>query len=225
MLSLIGIALLIIGSFFTSSSGSNITSSDRLIVGSAFFASCLLGLSMALRPNWLKGLLSGEKEEPKDEVHTSVIRIRSGHHPDCQGFASHKIKTKNKTYCAGCLGLAFGAVTGIILLFVYLFMPDVVNLMSSFSMIITGLIFIGFNFLVVAARNKNSFMHLISNVILVAGFFFMVVGMFQYTKSVSYGILAVIISFLLLDTRIQLSHWHHERTCVLCKDSCKVYGA
>jgi hypothetical protein len=225
MLSALGIILLIIGSSFTPSENNPITSMDRFIVGIAFIFSCLLGLSMALRPNWLKGLFAKEKEKQEEKVPSQGLRIRMGHHPECEGFASHVLKIRDKTYCAGCLGLAIGANIGILLLFLYLIMPDFVNSMSSTSMITIGLLFIMMNFLIVAARNKNSIVHVISNIILVSGFFLFVIGFFEITKSLSYGLLAVIISFLLLDTRIQLSHWHHRRTCIQCPDSCKVYGA
>lgn len=187
--------------------------------------SCLLGLSMALKPNWLRGILDKEKEEGQQRVQNLELRIRSGHHPECEGFSSHILKVGNKTYCAGCLGLAIGAIIGILLLFIYLLVPDIVNSMPYVIMIIMGLVFIMINFFNVVTRNKNSIVHVISNIILVSGFFLLVVGFFEITKSISFGLLAVIISYLLLDTRIQLSHWHHERTCIQCPDSCKVYGA
>lgn len=225
LLSATGIALLIFGSYFSSSHGGTTTQFDRRIIGIAFISSCILGLSLALKPNWLKGILNKEKEESPKRVQSPELRIRSGHHPKCEGFSSHVLRVNDNTYCAGCLGLAIGASIGILLLLQYLLVPDLFNLMPSFVMIVLGLVFIMINFAIVATRNKNSIVHVISNIILVTGFFLLVVGFFEITKSVSFGLLAVILSFLLLDTRIQLSHWHHRRTCIQCPDSCKVYGA
>ena len=87
----------------------------------------------------------------------------------------------------------------------------------------TGFIIIGLIFLKIMTMPKSASTHIISNVGLPLGFFFVVIGAFQLTGDVISGLIAVIISFLWLDTRIQISNWRHSIICKICKKECKVY--
>jgi hypothetical protein len=224
-LSASGVVLLIIGSLFISPNGGTITLFDRAIVGGAFITSCIIGFSLALKPNWIRGKLGEKGNKTKYDQDNTKPRARLGHHPDCDGFSSHVIRTNNKTLCAGCLGLAIGSFFGIVLVSFYIFIPRIIDSLQPISVIMTGLLFIGFNFIVVVIKNKSVYLHLISNVFLVVGFFFVVMGILQHSGTISLGILAVILSFLWLDTRIQLSHWYHNKICLMCDDPCKVYSS
>jgi uncharacterized membrane protein len=223
ILSVLGVALLLLGSIFSSPDPGAISESDKLIVGGAFITSCLIGFSLALRPNWIRGIIKDKKGNIQNPDSNSTKRIRIGHHPDCKGFDFHIIKTNKQTLCAGCLGLAIGSVLGIVMTFIYIFNPIIMDYIPTISMIIFGLVFIGLNFISVAIMNKNTTIHVMSNAVLVLGFFLVVMGAYGYSGKMEYGILAVIISFLWLDTRIQLSHWHHNKICYECDDLCKAY--
>jgi hypothetical protein len=226
ILSLIGILILVVAILLSYPSDDTIGLFDRMIIGGAFITSCILGLSLALKPNWIRSLKKqGNVKKARFSKITKQRRGHHGHHPDCSGFSSHVIKTKNKTYCAGCMGLAAGSILSMILIILYIIIPMDVNRMIFFLMLLFGLFFIIMNFIKVLIRGKNSILNLSSNVLLVVGFFFVVIGVFQLTGKITYGILAVILSFLWLDTRIQLSSWNHRRICNDCNDSCKVYSA
>jgi hypothetical protein len=196
------------------------------MVGGAFLTSCLIGLSLALKPNWMKGIIRSERDkEYQISDYGGPQRSRYGHHPDCQGFNLHVIKTEKRTYCAGCLGLALGSVLGIVLVCLYIFFPPIFESIPPISIILVGFTFIVFNFIVGIIRNRDQYLHIGSNIVLVMGFFFVIFGVLEQSANISLGIFAVILSFLWLDTRIQLSHWHHKNICGNCANSCKAYGA
>jgi len=90
-------------------------------------------------------------------------------------------------------------------------------------LILLGFVFIILNYTEILMPTRNAFVHVISNAFLVMGFFFIVMGVFELTGSVVAGVVGVIISFLWLDTRIQLSKWRHAVICKNCADSCKAY--
>jgi hypothetical protein len=221
-LSIIGAVLLVLVTYF-SSSDVNIALIDKLIIGGAFVTSCLFGISLALRPGWtgryskerVHGLLPEKPLEPQ--------RKRRGHHPECTRFDSHRISTKRKTYCAGCLGLALGSFISIILMILYVIAPyEFSDLVLNF-LIIIGLIIIAVAYVEIMIPKRRAYVHVVSNILLVLGFLFIIIGLFELTGSVFIGIIGVIFSFLWLDTRIQLSSWRHVVICKNCNESCKAY--
>jgi uncharacterized membrane protein len=224
--SLIGILILVIAVLFSSSERSSIDHLDRLFLGGAFITSCILGLSLALRPGWIRRINENIKGDgTRGSGDSKRTRTRIGHHPDCNGFSSHVIKINQRTLCTGCLGLALGSIISLLLIGLYIVVPLEANTEMYILLLLLGLFFIGMNFFEVIIRNKNSNLHLVSNVFLVIGFLLVVIGIFQLTAKIGYGILAVILSFLWLDTRIQLSSWNHKKICLSCEDTCKVYLA
>ena len=223
ILSMIGAVLIIVVLSFNPSDEGNIGFLDRLFVGGAFILCCLFGLSLALRPNWVRRI----RKQNRDNVHvpeSQEIKSRKGHHPDCRGFEGHTLEFNNKTLCAGCTGLALGSMISILL--TILFMGLSIDLSNSvlYIFVILGLIFIAFTFIEIVILKRTAFAHVMGNILLVIGFFLIIIGIFQLTGSSGYGILAVIFSFLWLDTRIQLSTWRHTVICENCAESCKAYS-
>jgi hypothetical protein len=72
-------------------------------------------------------------------------------------------------------------------------------------------------------RVRSASARVVTSAGLPAGFYFIIIGTLEYTGDTISGLIAVVISFLLLDTRIQISNWKHVITCKLCKNECKVY--
>ena len=93
---------------------------DKLIVASAFAVSCLLGISLAYRPGWIKRIVKHEINNVKKQQDQKTKRKYEGHHPDCLAFNTHSIRLNKKIYCAGCFGLSIGCFFCIILLIGYL---------------------------------------------------------------------------------------------------------
>lgn len=92
-------------------------------------------------------------------------------------------------------------------------------------LIMLGMVLIALNYIEIVIPARKAHLHLIFNVLLVISFFFIITGIFHLTGSVIYGLFGILISFLWLDTRIQLSNWHHFEVCKNCSETCKVFRA
>jgi hypothetical protein len=223
-LSSIGAAFIILVSWLGGAEPGSIGFVDKLIVAGAFVSSCLFGISLAVRPGWtgrfarrgIHGANPGNSER-------NTGRNRRGHHPDCEEFESHRIFTKKKTYCAGCLGLSLGSAIAILLMVLYLVIPNNLPSYVLLMFVIIGLTIVALNYIEIAMSKRNPIGHVVSNAFLVVGFFLIIVGVFQLTGNALIGILGVIVSFLWLDARIQLSHWRHSEICNGCSETCKAY--
>lgn len=223
ILSIAGAVLIAAASLLGSSNINNIQIFDKLIVGGAFIASCVFGISFAVRPNWLKRLTKRESRDVNEKQAYAAVRKRQGHHPDCVHFKSHTIIIKNKIFCAGCMGLAIGSIISIFFMIAYIVLNNEIAPNIILIFIFMGMILVGVNYIETAIPVRNTTVHIILNIFLVIGFFFVVAGIFQLTGSIIYGMFGIIISFLWLDARIQLSHVRHANICKNCSESCKVY--
>jgi len=223
LLSILGGALFLLLVLTIASGKNSIETIDRLFIGGAFILSCLFGISLALRPNWIKRY---KKQGIHGTNHQSAIttsRNRQGHHPDCKPFQSHTYTIKNNILCAGCTGLAIGSFISLFLMIIYLIFFDNIPRVALLIFIIVGMGFVALNYVEIVLHKRTAFAHVLSNSLLVIGFFFVIIGVFQLTGRVIFGILALIITFLWLDTRIQLSNWRHAETCRNCDETCKAY--
>lgn len=196
---------------------------DKSFVGGVFIASCIFGISLALYPRWFRRLTKHAAYHLNSEKSRKITRKYKGHHPDCGNFKSHTIETKNKTLCAGCLGLSIGAIISIVLTIIYMVIIREKTATGFYYVVFLGLIIIGFAYVEIMLPIRHAVVHVISNIFLVLSFFLVTISIFEITGNKIYGMLGVIISFLFLDTRIQLSNWQHARICESCSETCKVY--
>ena len=215
-----GLFILILALFNTTNTTVT-TFFDRLIIVGLATIGCLFGVSLAIRPRWYRKPLH-RNQIHYDKVKTK-IRNRIGHHPDCDSFRSHTITINNKKICSGCFGLALGAIIAIILLIIYLFLDIPLSNDIYFSFIFISFVIISIVYLEIILSKRSAIIHIISNVLLMLSFFLLTVGIFEITGNRMYGIITVILSFLWLDTRIQLSKWHHMMICYKCTENCKMY--
>jgi hypothetical protein len=224
-LSAIGAIILLFLLFFGSSDNSNLVFFDYIMVAGAFITSSLFGLSFALKPNWIKRAVEKRKgnEDVNSNQNSNITRL--GHHPDCKEFEYHVIKTQKRTICSGCTGLAIGSVISILMMIAYLIRTPAIPSNILNLLFIMGFLFIALNYIVVINPKKNSFLHMISNVFLIIGFFLIVLSVLEITGNSILAIIAVIISYLWMDTRIQISKMRHNATCRRCTKSCKAYGS
>jgi hypothetical protein len=204
-----------------------VSSTERIMVGIAFIASALFGISIAVRPGWLgrlarKGVHGADIREAR-EISEPPGRRRLGHHPDCEGFGSHRIAIRNGTYCAGCLGLSLGAIAAVILTILHTVVPYRLSGLSLYVVFFLGVGIVFSNFGEIMLRMRNPYVHVGSNAFLVIGFLLVALGVFELTGGILYGLFAILISFLWLDTRIRLSKWRHHRICESCGSDCKAY--
>ena len=223
-LSLAGTLLLVIASILSIPVKTRITSLDLIFVGFLFILSCIYGFSLAMKPNWIKG--PSTKHTAVKAGSTSknkVNRIRRGHHPVCSNFQNHTIQYNGKVSCAACLGLAIGCVISILLMVLYLIIFPSLSLTVFALMLSYGLIIIVFSYIETVIPQRTSTSHVASNILLVIGLFLVVAGVFGTSRNHLIGAFAVLLSFLWLDTRVQLSQWNHEKICRDCRNSCKAY--
>jgi hypothetical protein len=120
ILSIAAAVLLLILIFLSPLNTTTIVIHDKLFVGGMFITSCIFGISLALYPRWFRRLTKHATHHLNSEKSRKITRKYKGHHPDCGNFQGHTIETKNKTLCAGCLGLSIGSIISIILAIIYI---------------------------------------------------------------------------------------------------------
>lgn len=187
--------------------------SDTLVVGGAFIISCIFGIYAALKPDriFLKG---GSRNNRK-----SHYKMK-GHHPDCELFERHVIRISNGTLCPGCTGLALGSVISILLMSGYIVCIQEMQQFHLYIGVLLGMVCIALVYMEIVIPARNAYLHLISNVFLIISFFFIVIGTLQLTNNMTCGLIAIVISYLWLDTRVRLSEWRHSRVCTMCREPC-----
>lgn len=221
ILSIVAAFLLLVLVFFSPSNDTVIDIYNRLILGCLFVIICIFGISLAFFPRWYKRTMRIKGDSKGLKGNNKTKRKRKGHHPDCKEFKNHIIITKNKTICAGCLGLAIGSMISIVLLIVYVFL-------GSFSFnfmifVVFGLIIVFLVYFEIFSPLKNAIVHMAFNALLVIGFLLITIGVFEITGNIIFSIIAIILSFLFLVTRIQISVYNHSSICSKCKEKCKMY--
>jgi hypothetical protein len=223
LLSIIAALLLLILVYFDASKTNIIDPYDRLLIGGIVIIGCLFGISIAFYPGWYKKISKSSKNKLNKKDEKIALRKRKGHHPDCDEFKNHVVRFDSKVLCTGCLGLAIGALSSIILMIIYLAVTSEKTLMINYLLIFLGLILIAFNFIEIMLPNRHKVIHVFSNIFIIVGFLFIVIGVFEITRSKTYAIISIIFSVLWLYTRIQLSNLRHGMICSKCKEKCKMY--
>jgi len=223
ILSITAAVLLLIVAFFSNSNTASINISDKLFVGGVFIASCLFGISIAIYPGWFRRFVKQEKHSPNEKQTQKTTRRRKGHHPDCEQFQNHTLRIGNKTLCAGCLGLSIGSILSIFLMILYIVIGGKLSFTTFYFFIFLGLTIIGLVYVELMLSIRHTFLHVLSNIFLIVSFLLIVICIFEITGSKIYGAISILLSFLWLDARIQLSNWRHTLICENCGENCKMY--
>ena len=223
ILSITAAILLLTLAFFNSSNTASVDIYDKLFVGGVFITICLFGISLAIYPGWFKRFIKQEKQNPNRRQTQKAARKRKGHHPDCDQFQNHTIRINNKMFCAGCLGLSIGAILSIFLMILYIVIGNELYFTTFYFFMSLGLIIIGLVYIEIMLPIRHTIIPVISNAFLVISFLLIVVCIFEITGNKIYGAVSMLLSFLWLDTRIQLSYWQHSLICNNCTEQCKMY--
>ena len=195
---------------------------DKIIVGSFLIGSCILGISLAFYPGWFKRCFTKNHDSSVGSSQKKNISFR-GHHPNCSEFVSHTITIGKRKYCAGCLGLSIGALLALLLIVSYLSFFQIQSIIIIQVMFLLGIVFLYGSYLETIYHMKNPIYHMISNILLVFSFILLCISILEITGNSIYGLLTILLSFLLLTTRIQLSQWKHTEICRSCEKHCKQY--
>jgi len=221
-LSIIAAILLLVLAFFNPSENVEISAYDKILIVGLFIIICIFGISLAFFPGWHKQFLKNKNTNSQAQHNKKTSRKRKGHHPDCTQFKNHVLPLKNKTLCAGCLGLALGSIFTIFLGIIYIFFVNK-SLIIFRYLIFLGFFLISMAYLEIFLPKRNSIIHIIANAFLIAGFFIISISIFETSGRIIFVIISIIFSFLFLDTRVQLSCYQHTTICNKCKNDCKMY--
>jgi len=189
----------------------------KQLVGSIFSLICVSGISAALFPKQCSQISHFQRVDTNSTSH--LIHTNS-HHPNCEEFSAHVIRISNRTLCAACTGLLFGAVVALIGT-VFCFFGGWHTEDASFSVVFIGLVGIILGFLQFKFR---SFIRLILNAVFVLGAFLILVGIDELTQSLFIDLFLVAFIVFWILTRVQFSQWDHWRICSSCKSPCEVLG-
>jgi len=192
---------------------------DKVIVSLAFMASCAWGIIKSYRPGFLRRKRGAG---PTDQTAKTFRTVYVAHHPDCGRFDDRVVVIKGGKYCGGCMGLLLGSLIALMMVSAYLLTPGlgategVLTLSFGIGLVALCLLEIGMD-------RGAPWTHFLANLLLVLGFFFVTIGVLSSTGSVAYALIAILVCYLWLDTRIQLSDWRHADTCGSCGRGCGYY--
>ncbi len=183
--------------------GDDLAPSEWMAIGSVFILVCALGILSST--DIARFARAKEKYSPRGEGGTRPGPVRVGHHPDCESFKDHIIVTKGKIFCCGCLSLALGSAIAIVLMVLLMFFSGISPL-SGPPLFALGLSFVALAFVETGIHCRRG-AHMLVNILLPVGFLSITVGVSVATGNMALGLVAVLISILLLDTRITISRW------------------
>jgi hypothetical protein len=206
----------------TSSQASPLSVSEKIGIASVFILSCVIGISFTIRPNWARRYFHKGKNEKKDTQSRGQLFFR-GHHPDCLTFQNHTIHWRKKSWCAGCLGLFIGLCASIILMILYIGTDFQPTRMISLALLLAGLFILAVVYIEILHRSKRATVHVFINSLMPLSFFIITIAVGGITGEFVYGLFSILLCFLWLDTRVQLSKSHHRTLCRNCVESCKMF--
>jgi protein-S-isoprenylcysteine O-methyltransferase Ste14 len=182
--------------------------SQNLVTGGLFIVICAAGLVAAVAPWRLRGVGHGAKRSP------GVV----GHHPDCPRFSGHVLRVFGRALCAGCTGLALGAVSAIIGGFLCFFGGFSVG--DPIIVFYTGALLVALGLVQHFIDMGSPLFHLALNVALVFGAFMSAASLREIDASffVEAYLLASILFWVA--ARVRVSQEEHVRVCSRCPEPC-----
>jgi hypothetical protein len=202
-----------------------VTYTDRAMLSVALGAAYIIGISMALRPNWRSRYRRGPLSGTGASVDGKPLPgpPRRGHHPDCDAFMDHTITWSGRTRCAGCTGLTVGASAAILLTAMYAFDPVLVLWTSGPGLVMAGVALVALDLFASVTGGLDPRAGMGLNALMMVGFTMVSVGLLETTGELTWGLVGVVNSALWMDSRIQVSRWNHAALCAACQKECVAY--
>lgn len=204
------------------------------IIGLIYTLVCLLGMLAVFFPRRCSRLFNHEnrtidtrklrdssnsKRATQDTSLVFGLEIVHGHHPRCEDFSDHEIRIGNKTFCAGCLGLSFGALVSLAVTGLYFFGGWQIG-KGSFLAVVTGILAVAFGLLQLPTIRIRGLPRLVPNVFLVIGTTLILIGVDALGNSVFLDSFLLVSSIFWLWTKMSISHRDHMRICKACGFEC-----
>lgn len=219
----------IIGAFFLFilvirglSHTSSLQFQEKLWIASLLLLCFLIGISFTIKPNWMRHFLYKKKNE-KQLLQAPSNRHFQGHHPNCSTFQNHTIQWNGKILCAGCLGLFLGLCISIVVTIFYVMIDLYLTKMTALFLFFLGLLILPFVYIEILHRSTHATLHVFINALFPLSFFSITIAVGKITGDSLYGLISILLCALWLNTRIQLSKWHHQKLCTHCHESCKLF--
>jgi hypothetical protein len=180
---------------------------QRELTAAAFVLICAAGATLSVYPRWLSIIL--KKGKSRNEVGEGYL----GHHPTCGSFSTHILRSYAGTFCAGCFGLALGALAAIIFTLSSLVFEIPIKPEYIFPI---GLTLTVIGILQHALDFDKPLLHSILNVSLVLGVGLIRVGAGQLNGGIVVEVYALAIALYIILARIELSQHDHKMICDAC---------
>lgn len=187
---------------------------------STFATICLLGITAGISPSrcprtpHFRGRNKNSYKTEQTDSGVTTISFE-GHHPTCGKFSAHVLQLGGKTYCAGCTGLATGAIISLLGSFLYLGGFNV----GELSMLVFWLGFVGVTCGLLQYHIfgvKRGMVHFLLNVVFVLGAFLLLVGVNEINSNFVLDLYLLTLIVYWIITRITLSQLEHKKICVTC---------
>ncbi len=195
------------------------------LIGSAFSIICILGIIAAVSPAHCTCSSKPVKSQQKDKIdfvnekpYSSDMQ-KEGHHPTCGRYLDHVIRIKHRILCAGCTGLAIGAVIALFGSILFFFFQFHFILIGFTFWLGWGFVLIGLlqHFFYRVIRIHHGIIRLFLNVLFVVGSFFLLASLMQLTNNFILGVYLLVLIIYWIFTRIVLSRRSHRRICMFCE--------
>jgi hypothetical protein len=219
ILSITAAIILIILAFLGGNNVSYINEYDRFFIGGLYIIICIFGFTFAIFPGWIRRITIIRNTNVNLKIFS---KKRKGHHPDCKRFKNHIITSRNRTLCAGCFGLAIGSIISIILIIFYIILINKLSFVIFNYLFFLGLFIICIVYIEIIFPKRIAVVHTLLNIFFVISFFFITISIFEITRNIFSGVIAIILSFLWFDTRIYLSNYQHFLICKNCNEDCGI---
>ncbi len=208
----------ILVTLFLANPVSTTPTSLKMLVWSVFTVLCVLGATATLLPHRCSPSIKvSDSLDPSRYTMLGGVRLVHGHHPTCGRFEGHEIRFRGKTHCAGCTGLAVGAIASIsvaTLHFVYGFQLPALSGYFGVVFVALGLLFIPLT------RTRAASLRMAINSIFVLGFGVLLSAV-DGIGNLFFDIVVIGLCVHWMTTRIQLSRWSHDVVCGGCDMPCE----
>ena len=181
---------------------------QTVVTGGLFILICAAGLVAAVAPGRLRGVGHGARQKP------GIV----GHHPDCPEFSGHVLRVYGRALCAGCTGLAVGAILAILGGLLYFFGGFWVG--DPSIVFYTGVLLVALGVIQHFIDIGSPLFHMALNVVFVFGALMLTASVRE--MGTSFYVEAYLLASVLfwVAARVRVSQEEHVRVCSNCPEPC-----